>query len=833
MRYAEPSLDPHYEHYLAQSPSKVAQLLRGEQEFLELPDRESEHRWKTCKAENYNEALADVRAAITAMTTAARTLGKVHGPPPHHLLSKPEMAWIDRIGGRDPFSWQEKRSLVTRKKFFRTKVSGLEATVAPIHREVCEMLWRPVPQVTRDWVQKHNWMTPEWGVFAPEYPLEEAARGIEESRQVVWRVLTSVVAELQFPFDTQDWSETYYGIIHRFWRTVREKLDALRWEEPPIPDYLKGSVATVPAEPGNFETVRQWPQARFDSDWEALQQVFCKPESDPCRSRILLGRELAGPTPQHLNRSAFSTHVYVYGPTGTGKTSGVLTPLLTQLIRGSDETNANSAVFGKPAPVLIIDLKGDQALYHTVRLEAQRRGQRFRLLTTDIGLGPDGKRARKTDYFDAFYSLRHLDDFPAAVSSIISQAFEIEQGRGYGADHFSSVYTDALAAALSHPSKPRTWSALVDAIPSSEKLSGLRSKLRLLTYEPVASVLCSHETVPADSLVDMPSVVANREVVYVYIPQGEGGRPSLAVAQLALWGFANALVRFNETTPRRGYAVVDEFQEIAGVNIGRLLKQFRGKDCGSFIIANQSPQDLDGIRYGLSEMMRTEPGIQVCTGIRSSVMLQEFQAMSGETLQYFYEPSIAHTDSESTSDTRSTSSGSGHSLMSQFGFSSGHGTVNGISESFGPFGVWPMASASSSLSTGRSFSDGAGRSEFTASSWSSTEGAGKAESYGMRARAYLAPGLEANHALDISNTPLGALVWIPNNGPNGGRPFGVKLIHSQPLELYRQLLHAPWPRLTEDELAAMQEQPELEAVPSSRDGEFQDNLRDLELDDDL
>lgn len=596
MRYAEPSIDPHYEHYLAQSPSKLARLLEGEQSFLELPDRESEHRWQARKAEDYNESLEDLRIAIAAMTTAARTLSSVRASANGSTHSKPEAEWVDRIGGREPFMWKEKRSLLTRKEYYRITVSGLESTVAPLHREICEMLWRPVPEVTRDWVQKRNWMPPEWGVFAPEYPLEEVPRGIQESRQVIWHVLESVLAECGFPLETPDWNDTYYGIIHRFWRTVRERLDALRWEEPPVPDYLQGSPHPVPQEPVNLAAVRQWPRTRFDSDWEALQQVFCKPDIDPCRNRILLGRELGGPTPQHLNRSAFSTHVYVYGPTGTGKTGGVLIPLLTQLIRGSDETNPNSEEFGKPAPMLVIDLKGDQALYHTTRIEAQRRGQRFRLLTTDIGIGPDGRRARRTDCFDAFHSLRHLDKFPASVSSIISQAFEIEQGRGYGADHFSSVYTDALAAALAHPSRPRSWQELVDVIPNTEKLSGLRSKLRLLTYEPVASVLRPHDSVPDDCLVDMPSVVANREVVYVYIPQGEGGRPSLAVAQLALWCFANALVHFNETTPRRGYAVVDEFQEIAGVNIGRLLKQFRGKDCGSFIIANQSPQDLDGIR---------------------------------------------------------------------------------------------------------------------------------------------------------------------------------------------------------------------------------------------
>jgi hypothetical protein len=54
-------------------------------------------------------------------------------------------------------------------------------------------------------------------------------------------------------------------------------------------------------------------------------------------------------------------HVGIVGDSGSGKTWRVITPFLSQLIRNED------------APVVIVDLKNDMALFETVRIETERR----------------------------------------------------------------------------------------------------------------------------------------------------------------------------------------------------------------------------------------------------------------------------------------------------------------------------------------------------------------------------------------------------------------------------------------------------------------------------
>jgi len=78
------------------------------------------------------------------------------------------------------------------------------------------------------------------------------------------------------------------------------------------------------------------------------------------------------PSPLLLHEKILAEHCYIAGPSGSGKSSLGIIPLLMQLMRGAQTKDEKPA---PPHPVIILDLKGDPALSHTARIEAERRAR--------------------------------------------------------------------------------------------------------------------------------------------------------------------------------------------------------------------------------------------------------------------------------------------------------------------------------------------------------------------------------------------------------------------------------------------------------------------------
>ncbi len=81
--------------------------------------------------------------------------------------------------------------------------------------------------------------------------------------------------------------------------------------------------------------------------------------------------------PYYINRDSLLEHALVRGGSGAGKTALILAPLTEQLIRQAGRKDDSS--------VLILDLKGDPALFHGTRLAAQAAGLPFRWFTLESG----------------------------------------------------------------------------------------------------------------------------------------------------------------------------------------------------------------------------------------------------------------------------------------------------------------------------------------------------------------------------------------------------------------------------------------------------------------
>jgi hypothetical protein len=104
----------------------------------------------------------------------------------------------------------------------------------------------------------------------------------------------------------------------------------------------------------------------WDSKVERLLNGFRPPH-------LYVGRSPVDGTPWFLDRSLLGTHAHVMGGTGSGKTARCVAPMAFQLIAHADSS------------VVVIDMKGDNALFWGTFIEAERAGMPFRWFTLQPG----------------------------------------------------------------------------------------------------------------------------------------------------------------------------------------------------------------------------------------------------------------------------------------------------------------------------------------------------------------------------------------------------------------------------------------------------------------
>ncbi|MCG3132490.1 MAG: hypothetical protein FLDDKLPJ_03340 [Phycisphaerae bacterium] len=310
--------------------------------------------------------------------------------------------------------------------------------------------------------------------------------------------------------------------------------------------------------------------------------------------------ELPCKTPALLAYSILKGNAHFLGSTGSRKTSlGVMT-LLTQIIRGHNELvrdRAGQPLLGsdaaalwrwsEPVPLLIIDLKGDLAFFHTCRLEAERRGQRFHYFSLSQG--------HATAYFNPITNLGIGERPVVEWVELVINALSLFHGLSYGKGYYSKQHRDLLLTTIKNaPRKPQTWEELHELL-----LTELNPKKHRDVFELVSSIyVLAQFTVlgKAPASVDeiyMPSVIANREVVFCSLPVRLSAMSARDVAKLLLFSFVTAAGDWNDTHPeRRSYIALDEAQVICSSNMGTLFQQCSGAKTSMFL-SNQARSDLN------------------------------------------------------------------------------------------------------------------------------------------------------------------------------------------------------------------------------------------------
>lgn len=360
----------------------------------------------------------------------------------------------------------------------------------------------------------------------------------------------------------------------------------------------------------------QWYVDRIkDSDQACPDPI----EQDPKRpireaDHLFLGVQPHAQFPVLLHRKALDEHCYIVGDTGSGKTALGIMPLLMQLIRGSRDPEGKTSL---PPPMVVIDLKGDMALFQSLRMESERR--RKELDITDVNddrfafrfFTPE--KGKDSFIFNPFQSLDSESRSIAQLSQLILDSLSLNHGEGYGRSYYSRksrmmVY-DALTKDTQRPRSIeelfKTLKKLTGTDESGETLQG-DFNYKHDSFELLATIhtLSKYEMLAtADNLdnpdlaISMAEVLEKRQIVYFFLPAALESIAVREIAKLAVFSLLTAAIDRQRADsgkglePRQTYLVIDEFQRIAADNFKVILEQARSFGI-SAILANQTQSDL-------------------------------------------------------------------------------------------------------------------------------------------------------------------------------------------------------------------------------------------------
>lgn len=383
------------------------------------------------------------------------------------------------------------------------------------------------------------------------------------------------------------------------------------------------------------------------------------------RRHLWMGLSREDDYPVLLDRELLEQHMHILGGTGSGKTSRGITPLLEQVV-GSD------------CSAVVIDLKGDMALFEAARASAKRAGIRFKWFTSQSN--------RATFVFNPFMQ-KHMQRHSALEQAeIYTKAFGLEYGPGYGKSHFSRENRDLLLRCLERFDDVASFTWLdyeIESAPKSGKDSlfaddkqrqdagDLLAIIRALARIDALNVspqglpprkdregrkindpldearredICKHA-------IDMGDVLREPSVVYFHLPASIHSASNREIGKFALHSLLTAAAE-DEEHPQV-YVFIDEFQEIVSDDLDIFFAQARSKGI-SLILANQSPSQLSRLGSHMLSSIQDNTFTHQVFAVNDPQQRRVLIELSGEAMYelHSYSERDALADGAATSITR-------------------------------------------------------------------------------------------------------------------------------------------------------------------------------------
>jgi type IV secretory pathway TraG/TraD family ATPase VirD4 len=341
-------------------------------------------------------------------------------------------------------------------------------------------------------------------------------------------------------------------------------------------------------------------------------------------------RTLEALHPVTLPVAAFTEHVYFTGGSGSGKTTLGVLPFLAQLILGS---------FPDRPAIVVCDLKGDLAMYHTLRHLAGDSFQPF--ILEDLCESDSWNPLREE-------AMRELRDEVLIQKLLL--ALDCDHGPQYPAGYWTSRNRDLFNLVAQRDSKSlrQSFKAIANTLANRIKHDSdvYRNALQLVSaIVDLSRVDHLNETRAND--VSLRRIVEQGGVAYFFLPSLESPQTARFVGNLVLQTLLQTARRH---ATRQCYVVVDEFQRLAGCSWQLIMEQCRAAGAGvSMWLANQSLASLLTREIDLRPTVDENTRLQFYFTIRHADQARDLESRFGEK----YGELLSESNSRSTTQTLS------------------------------------------------------------------------------------------------------------------------------------------------------------------------------------
>jgi len=350
------------------------------------------------------------------------------------------------------------------------------------------------------------------------------------------------------------------------------------------------------------------------------------------RASLFLGlNPLTGTACSLLLDVLLSGHTHISGTTNAGKTMTALLSLYLQLILGY---RLDSGAWSKKAPIVILDLKGDEALFHATKRAAELDGRSFKFVATSPQAG--------YYFFDPFqcFGYEHISEIDQAADTI--RSLGLDAGIIYAGKYFTDQNIVLLMEALAEMRRrggPMTLSHLSDILanlanqPGKKDAGHIRLCIKMLAEYPQLNEEL-HRTKPTPRIDFMESIAAG-DVLYFFLPCIQGGSAMRQIAAIALQTVVQAVQGLRRKRVATGpvHVLIDEFHHIASTAFGDLLSTARHWDV-HFVLANQDIAQLRAHDRDLPPIVRTNTNVKQFFSAQDRDDIRYLQEESGQVLKF-------------------------------------------------------------------------------------------------------------------------------------------------------------------------------------------------------
>jgi hypothetical protein len=372
--------------------------------------------------------------------------------------------------------------------------------------------------------------------------------------------------------------------------------------------------------PHVLKTLERLAPDRPPTPWDTKVERLLNGLADP---HLYIGRSLDDGAPWLLDQRLLRTHAHLLGGTGSGKSSIGVFPMASQIIAHADSS------------VVVIDMKGDNALFWGTFIEAERAGLPFKWFTLEPGAA--------SFVFNPLQQHANLARGINARAQSLLVSLGLYFGDAYGKTYFQSITLDTLSAFLA---KFRDIRSFVDFAryaeePGSYAATGtdqegsqhLRMLLRQLAgVGPLNVTADTRPAVRPEALrdrIEMTDVLTRRQVVYFSLPSMEEELTAKAIAKQSLYGIVHAAKIVNRTRKSVPcYVFVDEFQQVCAENVKILVEMARSMGV-YLVISHQDISQLKTSDYDITSTVESCTTAKIVYEASSLSALKQMEEYSG------------------------------------------------------------------------------------------------------------------------------------------------------------------------------------------------------------